>query len=197
VTPPCSSGTPADLASAAKNLGAGVTVNVTGRDPRGTVDGADMSTGARLARWLSIGSTCRRSTLAITVLPRRVSLGLDEGSVKAALAHHAGVPTNLARVTDAMGETRDFGITHVGELARADGAEFTAGEAAEVLYLVANRSSFAVGRWVPPELPVGYDAAGNVAWEAWASWRCDPAESRLSWWDNQTVAGSRNSLAGP
>lgn len=174
-----------------------VPITPSNSDGRGTVGSADMSTGARLARvtvhWVNLPaiypSDHGLQAASITWAGRWVGEG---GGWRITLDSRPDLP----RVSEAMRETDDFAITHVGELARADGTEFTAEEAAEVLYGWQTGLSFAVGRWVPPAFPVGHDAAGDIAWEAWAPWRCDPAESRLSWWDSQNGSGLKEFLRG-
>jgi hypothetical protein len=49
-------------------------------------------------------------------------------------------------------------MTHVMELRRADGADFTAVEAEPLLAALHIGVSFALGRWAAPMLPVGQDA---------------------------------------
>jgi hypothetical protein len=74
-------------------------------------------------------------------------------------------------------------MTHVMELRRADGGEFTAAEAEPVLTALHVGFSFALGRWTAPMLPVGVTPSGNVAWESWAVGHCDPAQAPSSgWW---------------
>lgn len=77
-------------------------------------------------------------------------------------------------------------MTHVMELRRADGSEFTAAEAESVLGALHIGISFALGRWAAPMLPVGLDSGGNVAWESWEVNHCDPARNPSSgWWYEQ------------
>jgi hypothetical protein len=78
-----------------------------------------------------------------------------------------------------------FVMTHVMELTRSDGSQFTADEAEPVLAALHIGVSFALGRWAAPMLPVGEDASGNVVWEDWHGLHCDPARNPSSgwWWD--------------
>jgi len=63
------------------------------------------------------------------------------------------------------------------EIRRADHGEFDIDAVERLLDCLRVTFSFAFGRWVAPVLPVGYDHAGNVAWETWTSPICDPAKS--------------------
>lgn len=77
-------------------------------------------------------------------------------------------------------------MTHVMELRRQDGTNFTAAEAEPVLEALHLGVSFALGRWAAPMLPVGQDAAGNIVWENWAASHCDPAQRPSpGWWYDQ------------
>lgn len=80
---------------------------------------------------------------------------------------------------EAMAQASDthlYVFTHVMEIRRADHGEFGIDAVDRLLDCLRLTFSFAFGRWVAPALPVGYDPAGNVAWEMWASPICDPAK---------------------
>jgi hypothetical protein len=77
-----------------------------------------------------------------------------------------------------------FAITHVGELRRTDRSAFTGQQASDALYAYQVGLSFALGRWIAPVAPVGFDGDGHPVWELWAPWRCDPMFGHLSWWDS-------------
>ena len=85
-----------------------------------------------------------------------------------------------------------FVMTHVMELRRSDGAQFTADDAEPVLEALHIGVSFALGRWAAPMLPVGEDASGKVVWEDWRGLHCDPGRDPSSgWWhdrDHATLA---------
>jgi hypothetical protein len=88
-------------------------------------------------------------------------------------------------LTSAVETARQLGQdvhTHTGKLERTNGA-FTAHEAQTVLEALQLALSFALGRWVPPALPVGLNSKGECVWEEWASYRCSPNETLLQWWD--------------
>jgi len=91
-----------------------------------------------------------------------------------------------AQVWRDLHKAHTYVMTHVMELRREDGASFTATEAEPVLAALHLGVSFALGRWAAPMLPVGQDAAGNIAWENWAVSHCDPAQSLSpGWWYEQ------------
>ncbi|MCX4667988.1 hypothetical protein OG453_15125 [Streptomyces sp. NBC_01381] len=56
-------------------------------------------------------------------------------------------------------------MTHVMELRRIDGANFTAAEADPVLTAMHVGVSFALGRWAAPMFPVGQNSDHQVVWE--------------------------------
>lgn len=79
---------------------------------------------------------------------------------------------------DTMAHVHDtylYVFTHVMEIRRTDQGEFDIDDVESLLDCLRVTFSFAFGRWVAPVLPVGYDPAGDVAWEQWTSPICDPA----------------------
>jgi len=68
-------------------------------------------------------------------------------------------------------------FTHVMEIRRTDHGDFDTDDVERLLECLRVTFSFAVGRWVAPVLPVGYDSTGSVAWEEWTSPICDPAKT--------------------
>jgi hypothetical protein len=88
-------------------------------------------------------------------------------------------------------KTDVYVMTHVMELRRMDGADFTATEVEPLLTALHIGVSFALGRWAAPMLPVGQDADDRVVWEEWRPLFCDPARGTSSgWWydqDHQTL----------
>lgn len=92
---------------------------------------------------------------------------------------------DIGRVLPLMKQSHHFGVTYTGELRRVDGSSFDESSAADALYGWQVALSFALGRWVAPALPVGFDAVNRRAWEQWAPWRCDETSGYLSWWDSQ------------
>jgi hypothetical protein len=73
-------------------------------------------------------------------------------------------------------------VTHVASLRRQDGSTFTPAEAEDALEAWQSTFSFALGRWVPPTLAVGF-SDGKRAWELWGAWRSDEFSVRYAWWD--------------
>jgi hypothetical protein len=86
-------------------------------------------------------------------------------------------------VWKALGDQQKIAITHVMELSRSDGENFSPSEIKPVIDALQFGLSFALGRWVAPALPVGIDINGSWAWELWAPWHCDyGTSSGLAWW---------------
>ncbi|MDQ0762716.1 hypothetical protein QF027_005351 [Streptomyces canus] len=73
-------------------------------------------------------------------------------------------------------------MTHVMEVRRVDGGEFSVSAVRELIECVRVCLSFGFGRWVAPALPVGFDGSDQVVWEHWASPICDPFASVGSGW---------------
>jgi len=88
-----------------------------------------------------------------------------------------------SNVFDQLRNSVFFAVTHVGELRRASGRSFTPAAAQKALEAFQVALSFALGRYVAPVAPVGFNAAGRRVWEQWALWRCDPVPGYLPWWD--------------
>lgn len=80
-----------------------------------------------------------------------------------------------------------FVFTHVSELRRVDSEEFDSKSAARIIFAWQLAMSFALGRWVAPALPVGFNQEGERIWEQWAPWRCDSFRGYESWWDTHTA----------
>lgn len=91
---------------------------------------------------------------------------------------------DLGRVFPLMEQSHYFAATYTGELRRVDGSSFDVDAAVDALYGWQVALSFALGRWVAPAVPVGFDAVGRRAWELWAPWRCDGVAGYSSWWDS-------------
>lgn len=60
-------------------------------------------------------------------------------------------------------------LTHVGKLARIDGADFSGDEANEQYHLAANFLSFVQGSRCWPVCIAGFDENGSMSWQTWAS----------------------------
>jgi hypothetical protein len=60
-----------------------------------------------------------------------------------------------ARVWDVLGSEKNFVMTHLMEVVRDDGQDFTASDVDSLVQALHFGVSFAFGRWVAPALPVG------------------------------------------
>jgi hypothetical protein len=78
-------------------------------------------------------------------------------------------------------------ITHIGQIVREDGAEFTSEELDDVLTCLCYFLSLTLGRWVGTELPIGFDCSGNRVFERWGMGRTTqgPWKSFCSWFHEQ------------
>ncbi len=90
-------------------------------------------------------------------------------------------------VSQATRDDAPYVVTHVAELTRTDGDAFTGSQAIDVLFAWQLALSFALGRFVAPALPVGFDDQNRRVWEHWAPWRCDTLTGYQAWWDNHTA----------
>ena len=87
------------------------------------------------------------------------------------------------RVWVDLHKTDVYVMTHVMELRRVGGEDFTAAEAEPLLAALHVGISFALGRWAAPMLPVGQDSGGRVVWEDWRPSFCAPAQATSGgWW---------------
>src|ERR1019366_6138587 len=77
-------------------------------------------------------------------------------------------------------ETGGFGITHVGNLRRTDGASFHVDDVKKALGGVYYFLSFARGRWVAPVLYSG-DSADGEHWQHWGLPLLDEGAGEWSW----------------
>ena len=73
-------------------------------------------------------------------------------------------------------------VTHVMQIRRTDDAAFTPEDVDPVLEALHLGMSFAVGRWVAPVAPVGFDVAGRRVWEQWAARVCTAGVPGTLWW---------------
>jgi hypothetical protein len=67
----------------------------------------------------------------------------------------------------ALRKTGGFIITHVGHIAREDGACFSSDQLNDILICLHYFLSFALGRWAGVALPVGFDSSGARVFEEW------------------------------
>jgi hypothetical protein len=71
-----------------------------------------------------------------------------------------------------------FIITHMGRIARDDGAQFSSQELAKFLHCVHVYLSFALGRWAGVALPLGFDENAARLFEQWGMPRVS-----AGWWN--------------
>lgn len=77
-------------------------------------------------------------------------------------------------------------MTHVMEIRRTAGDSFTPADVEPILSALHVGMSFALGRWIAPALPVGFDARGHRVWEQWGARHCSPGvPGALRWWHDQ------------
>jgi hypothetical protein len=62
---------------------------------------------------------------------------------------------------------RGWKTSHMGEIVREDGSDFTSEQVQDVMLCLYYCLSFAMGRWVAIALPVGTDANGDRVFEEW------------------------------
>lgn len=91
-------------------------------------------------------------------------------------------------VRSAAEDDEEFVLTHVGEVRRADGDTFDAVAVEDILFGWQLAMSFALGRWVAPALPNGFDSDDRRVWERWAPWRCDTFRGYEAWWNTHSDA---------
>ncbi len=159
---------------------------VSSSQGRGWINEASLKSGESLTRvavhWVNLSSIWPAEVIRVRS---------PEGEINCWAVEAAGWHLSLASRQD-IAETLNtlkrpskFAITQVGELRRVDNSSFEADDAAHALFGLQMALSLALGRWVPPALPVGYAADGNRVWEHWAAWRCDSFAGYPSWWDDQ------------
>jgi hypothetical protein len=92
------------------------------------------------------------------------------------------------RVWQNLRGSATYMMTHVMELRREDGQQFTARQAKPVIEALHLGISFALGRWAAPMLVVGQSLDQRNVWEEWRVRHCEPARSiSLGWWYNQSI----------
>jgi hypothetical protein len=160
-----------------------VSVDVNHSDGRGTIAGADLGANLGLQRlvvhWVNLPPI-------YSVGPPRPDRIYRAGQWRCQAAGWElamFARPDLNRVETELSESRCLALTHVGELTRIDESDFSADEAREILFGFQLCLSVALGRWVAPALPVGFDKEDRRIWEQWAPWRCDFYSGFLHWWD--------------
>lgn len=88
---------------------------------------------------------------------------------------------NLATMVQALNDRGGFGITHVGQVNRLDGAGFTGKQLEDLLDALSVFLSFARGFFVCCLLPIGFDRNAEPCWTAWRMKRIDPWRGTMTW----------------
>lgn len=95
---------------------------------------------------------------------------------------------SLKETKEAIDKAKQEGgcfLTHVGKLARIDGANFSGDETNEQYHLAANFLSFVQGSRCWPVCIAGFDENGSMSWQTWAS---PPANTPAqSWFDSHHI----------
>jgi len=76
-----------------------------------------------------------------------------------------------------------YRLTHIGQICKKNGCDFTAKEAESILTSLRLFFSFAKGSWCPPVIPIGLDKSGSQVWSEWIPPR-DPWVETKSWFDS-------------
>lgn len=87
-------------------------------------------------------------------------------------------------LTRQLETSRGYGLTHVGELKRSDGAAFLPSIAKPILEALHYFLSFAQGSFTGPILPVGYDRNDEAIWTQWACPTIDQWSPAMAWCDS-------------
>lgn len=88
-------------------------------------------------------------------------------------------------LTSRLEQKRGSAITHVGDLERIDGADFSAAEAAEVLDDVGRTLSLARAGFSVPLLRIGFDRSGARVWETWTPFRTTAWRTHQNWFSTR------------
>jgi len=92
---------------------------------------------------------------------------------------------DMSNVKGDLKWSHPFGLTHIGQLTRLDGAGIALDDAHEALDLLGYFLSFVRGAAVASVLPCGLDASGGTVWEDWGSANrtVHPWRTTISWFD--------------
>lgn len=164
-----------------------VPVQATSTEGRGWSAGAELGAGTPLdhvvVHWVNLPTVPPVTGSSSPHVPRNGQWQVEVDGWELTLEGRH----DLVDIRHQAGEDDEqFVVTHIGRLRRADRSTFDAAKAAEVLHGWQVALSFALGRWVAPAVPVGFDPNGSRAWEKWAPWRCDPLDGfAAAWWDTR------------
>ncbi len=87
----------------------------------------------------------------------------------------------ITTVIQALDAESGYGLTHVTDVAREDGATFSSADVLSVEDALFDFLSFARGSWSGVVLPNETDSAGNVVFEQWFVPRLAPWRTKNSW----------------
>ena len=104
---------------------------------------------------------------------------LEADGWQAVLYTAAETAANIERLKRVGG----YGLTHLGDVRRADRGTFTAAVFDQVQSCLHYFLAFAAGSWAPPILPVGYDAEGRRVWELWEMPVSGHRSSMVNWFN--------------
>lgn len=76
-------------------------------------------------------------------------------------------------------------ITHVGRIRKQDGSVLVPNETTELLFMLSQFLSFAIGSWTSPILPVAYNTKRVRIWESWGIRKIDSWKRHQSWLDDR------------
>jgi hypothetical protein len=80
-------------------------------------------------------------------------------------------------------KTGGYLVTHVGDIARLDGADFDVEEARPVLDALGNLLSFSSGGRTSPFLSIGYDRNDHAVWRTWEAPVVTTWAARVGWFN--------------
>jgi hypothetical protein len=151
----------------------------------GTIDEADLGRGHAIARvlvhWVNLPMVLPGLPIEADGWAWRGRWAVESCGWRFTLDSRRDLSETF-RAADELDEQFVFG--HVGEVRRVDGHDFDAASATRVLLGWQLAMSFALGRWVAPALPVGFDSEDRRVWEKWVAWKCDPRQgSNDAWWN--------------
>lgn len=111
----------------------------------------------------------------------RLVLQLDSWTITVAATE------DTRSAVESLNESGGYIITHVGEIRRTNGDEFSTEELDRLLVPLSYLFSFTFGRWSGPDLSVGFDSSGNRVYGQWGLMRCasGPWRGSRSWFDSQ------------
>jgi hypothetical protein len=155
----------------------------------GTVQAVDLATGSNLDRvlvhWVNLPEILPGRPLRHGGSTWRGRWELETCGWKLTLDSRLDLSSALRSAAEA---DEQFLLTHVGEIRRAAGETFDAESVNHLLFGWQLAMSFALGRWVAPALPNGFDSNDRRVWEQWAPWRCDTVRGHEAWWNTHSDA---------